>query len=77
MVTIAVEGKRLAVVIPSRTQPAQASFLGRAIASIRAQVGLPASLEVEIVVGLDPGAPTPELADAHDVRFVEAQAWRP
>lgn len=60
--------KRLAVVIPSRTQPAQARFLNNAIASLRAQVSIP-DIEIEIIIALDEGSPTPSL-DHSNVRFV-------
>jgi glycosyltransferase involved in cell wall biosynthesis len=52
--------KRLAVVIPSRTQPAQARFLNNAIGSLRAQVSIP-DIEIEIIIALDEGSPTPVL----------------
>jgi glycosyltransferase involved in cell wall biosynthesis len=62
--------KRLAVVIPSRSQPAQAGYLAKAIASIRAQSSR--DLAVEIIVCLDNGAGLPALPNAGGVRFVEA-----
>lgn len=52
--------KRLSVIIPSRSQAAQASFLARALKSIGAQTAR-ASLTIEVVIGLDPGAPLPHL----------------
>jgi hypothetical protein len=52
--------KRLSVVIPSRSQPEQAIFLARALQSISAQTAR-ASLTIEVVIGLDAGAPLPEL----------------
>jgi glycosyltransferase involved in cell wall biosynthesis len=62
---------RLAVVIPSRTQPSQVSFLTRAIASIRAQKAQ-GEVAIEVLVCLDKGASPPPLPDQKDVRFVEA-----
>lgn len=52
--------KRLTVVIPSRSQPEQARFLTRALQSISAQT-VRASLTIEVVIGLDAGAPLPDL----------------
>ncbi len=52
--------KRLSVVIPSRSQPEQASFLARALQSISAQTAR-ASLTIDVVIGLDAGASPPDL----------------
>jgi glycosyltransferase involved in cell wall biosynthesis len=52
--------KRLSVVIPSRSQPEQATFLGRALHSISAQTAR-TSLTIEVLIGLDADAPVPEL----------------
>jgi hypothetical protein len=52
--------ERLSVVIPSRSQPAQAGFLARALRSISAQTAR-ASVTIEVVIGLDAGAPLPDL----------------
>jgi glycosyltransferase involved in cell wall biosynthesis len=64
--------KRLTVVIPSRSQPAQAAYLAKAIASIRAQTFR--ELEVEVIICLDPGEGAPALPDTAGVRFTEASA---
>lgn len=52
--------KRLSVIIPSRSQPGQAAFLARALQSVSAQSAR-ASLTLEAVIGLDPGAALPDL----------------
>jgi len=58
-------------VIPSRSQPSQASFLTRAIASIRAQTAQ-REVAIEVLVCLDKGESPPTLPDQKDIRFVEA-----
>jgi len=52
--------KRLSVIIPSRSQPGQASFLAHALKSISAQTAR-ASVTIEVVIGLDSGATLPDL----------------
>jgi glycosyltransferase involved in cell wall biosynthesis len=64
---------RLAVVIPSRSQPSQASFLARAIASIRAQT-VQLEVAIEVLICVDKGESVPPLPDQRNVRFVEASA---
>ena len=66
----AATAKRLAVVIPSRSQPAQAAFLAKAIASVRAQTVR--GITFEVIVSLDKGESVPSLPDTDGVRFVEA-----
>jgi len=61
----------ISVLIPSRTQPTQAAFLNRALASIRAQK-VPSHLRFQILVGLDPGASRPALTNPEGVHFIEA-----
>jgi glycosyltransferase involved in cell wall biosynthesis len=63
--------KRLTVVIPSRSQPLQARFLTRCIASIRAQTARP-QVAIEVLVCLDQGERAPVLPDPKGTRFVEA-----
>jgi glycosyltransferase involved in cell wall biosynthesis len=52
--------KHLGVIIPSRNRPGQANFLSRALKSIETQTAR-ASVKIEVVIGLDPGDPLPEL----------------
>lgn len=52
--------KRLSVIIPSRTQPDQALFLTRALNSVSEQSAR-ASVLIEVLIGLDPGAVPPQL----------------
>jgi glycosyltransferase involved in cell wall biosynthesis len=64
--------KALAVIIPSRQQPAQERFLTRAIASIRAQ-SFDAELQVQVRVGIDRGAAVPPgLEQSEGVQVVES-----
>lgn len=65
--------KLLSIVIPSRSQPQQAAFLRRALESIEQQRAL-GSLLAEVVIGLDPDAPMPEVVSSQvPVRFAYAQ----
>jgi glycosyltransferase involved in cell wall biosynthesis len=64
----------ISVVIPSRTQPAQATFLNRALASIHAQK-VSSRVRFQILIGLDPGAARPELTNPNNVQFIEASAF--
>jgi glycosyltransferase involved in cell wall biosynthesis len=60
----------LSVVIPSRSQPQQLGFLQRSIGSIARQRGR-ASVDIEVVVGIDPGDQPPQLGETEvPVRFV-------
>lgn len=52
--------KVLSVVIPSRSQPQQIGFLQRSIRSV-AQQRARTSLSIEVIVGIDPGEPPPEI----------------
>jgi hypothetical protein len=63
--------KRLVVVIPSRSQPSQAAFLEKAIASVRAQTAQH-EVELEVLVCLDKGAAAPLSLDQRNVRFIES-----
>lgn len=61
----------LSVIIPSRTQPDQASFLTRALKSISEQTAR-ASLTIEVVIGLDPGAIPPQISSEQALRYAHA-----
>jgi len=52
--------RRLHVMIPSRSQPEQASFLKRAIQSVCVQTARE-SVSIEVLIGLDPGARLPDI----------------
>jgi glycosyltransferase involved in cell wall biosynthesis len=65
--------KKLSVLIPSRTQPRQATFLEHAVRSIRAQSAAP-GLSIEILVGLDrSSAPPPIFSNDPALRFIESK----
>lgn len=68
---MSITSKRLAVIIPSRSSPSQASFLSRAISSIRAQTAQ-RYCAIEVLVCLDKGESAPALPQQLDVRFIEA-----
>lgn len=53
--------KRLTVIIPSRSQPEQATFLTRALQSIATQTAR-AELHIDVAVGLDADASAPSIA---------------
>ncbi|MEJ0007420.1 MAG: glycosyltransferase [Steroidobacteraceae bacterium] len=62
--------KVLSVVIPSRSQPQQIGFLQRSIRSV-AQQRARASVDIEVIVGMDPGDQPPQIGPTEvPVRFV-------
>jgi hypothetical protein len=62
--------KVLTVVIPSRSQPQQIEFLQRSIKSVAEQRAR-AALNIEVVVGIDPGESPPDIGPTDvPVRFV-------
>jgi hypothetical protein len=66
--------QRVNVIIPSRTQPQQAGFLNRALKSVSAQSARQ-TYTLEVVIGLDPEAATPELEPCDiPVRWARAAA---
>lgn len=65
--------KRLAVVIPTKSRPSQASFLQRAVASIAAQT-VRHELLIEVLVCVDKGENAPTLSHPLQVRVIEGQA---
>jgi glycosyltransferase involved in cell wall biosynthesis len=66
-----VSSKRLVVVIPSKSRPSQATYLARAISSIRAQTAQ-RQCTIDVLVCLDKDESAPPLPDRLNVRFVEA-----
>jgi len=65
--------KLLSVLIPSRSQPQQVGFLQRSIKSIAEQRAR-ALVDIEVVVGIDPGDPSPDIGPTDvPVRFVTGQ----
>jgi glycosyltransferase involved in cell wall biosynthesis len=62
--------KLLSVVIPSRCQPQQSEFLRRSIKSVAEQVARE-SLNIEVIVGIDPGEVPPDIGPTDvPVRFI-------
>jgi glycosyltransferase involved in cell wall biosynthesis len=64
----------LTVIVPSRTQPAQAAFLKKAVASIRTQT-IYSKLKINIVVGIDRDQVLPQgLSDELQIKPVQSRA---